>query len=180
MIDIKQDLLKNKTVAVVFPVKDYPVMINELVKTMSTSYGKILYISLNRLYNPLKRKLVQDGIDASKFVFVDCVTKTAVAQPEEHDDCIYVSTPNALTELSIAITKSIQKSYPDIVLFDSLSTLLIYENSMIVSQFVHSTTSKLNAFGVNVVFTILDSDKEQPLIKDLNMLLDKVITIPPN
>lgn len=174
------DLLKYHTVAVIFPVKDYPDQINELVKVLEKDYNKILYVSLNRLYNPLKRKLTQLGVNTSKFVFVDCVTKTAVPQPEETADCIYTSAPNALTEISIAITKSIQTYYPDIVLFDSLSTLLIYENVMTSSQFVHSLTNKMNAFGVNILFTILDGDKEQPLVKDLNMLLDHVVKIDAN
>lgn len=178
MINIKDDIKNNRTTCIVFPVKDYPVMLNDLVRTLSEEYGRILYVSLNRLYNPLKRKLQQDKIDTSKFLFVDCVTKTAVSQPEEHDDCIYVSAPNALTEISIAITKVVQKHYPDIILFDSLSTLLIYESQMSSSQFVHSITNKMNAFGVNACFTILNSDKEQQIIKDMNMLLDKVIIIP--
>ena len=175
---VKQDILKARTACIVFNVKNYPTQINDLVKLYGENYQKILYVTLNRLYNPLKRKIQQDKIDVSKFTFIDCVTKTAVAQPEEHEDCIYVTAPNALTELSIAITKSIQKNYPDVVLFDSLSTLLIYENPMIISQFIHSSTNKMNAFGVNIAFTILEGDKEQALIKDMGMFLDKVINIP--
>lgn len=175
--DLKNDLLKNRTTCIVFPVKDYPILINDLVKTLSENYGKIIYVSLNRLYNPLKRKMQQDKIDTSKFLFVDCVTRTAVAQPEEHDDCIYVSAPNALTEISIAITKIIQTHYPEILIIDSLSTLLIYESQMSASQFIHSISNKMNAFGVNACFTILNGEKEQPLIKDMNLLLDKVIIL---
>ena len=177
MIDIKDDLLKNRTTCIVFPLKDYPVMVNDLVKILAENYSKILYVSLNRLYSPLKRKMQQDKIDTSRFLFVDCVTKTAVAQPEEHEDCIYVSAPNALTEISIAITKTVQTHYPDIIVFDSLSTLLIYESQMSSSQFVHSITNKMTAFGVNACFTILNGEKEQQLIKDMNMLLDKVIIL---
>lgn len=179
-LEIESDLIKHKTVSLVFSVKNYSTAINEVVTSLSKNYTKILYVSLNRLYNPLKRKMQQDKIDTSKFIFIDCVTKTAVAQPEEHDDCTYVSAPNALTETSIAITKSVQKHYPDVVIFDSLSTLLIYENPMIVSQFVHSLTNKMNAFGVNLVFTILDGEKEKPLISDMSMFLEKVITVPEN
>ena len=175
---VKNDIIKSRTTCIVFGVKSYPSQINDLVKLFGENNQKILYISLNRLYNPLKRKMQLDKVDTSKFVFIDCVTKTAVAQPEEHEDCIYVTAPNALTELSIAVTKSIQKNYPDVVLFDSLSTLLIYENPMIISQFIHSLTNKMNAFGVNIAFTILEGDKEQGLIKDMNMFLEKVVNVP--
>lgn len=175
---VKSDLVKSRTTCVVFNVKSYPSQVNDLIKLYGENYQKVLYVSLNRLYNPLKRKMQMDKIDVSKFTFIDCVTKTAVAQPEEHDDCTYVTAPNALTELSISITKSIQKNYPDMVLFDSLSTLLIYENPMIISQFIHSLTNKMNSFGVNIAFTILEGDKEQALIKDMNMFLEKVVNVP--
>lgn len=176
-LDLKDDILKNSTITVVFPVTDYPLQINELVKLVGDNHIKVLYVSLNRLYNPLKRKMIQDGVDVSKFLFVDCATRTAVAQPQEHDDCIYVSSPDALTEISIAITKTIQQSYPDIVLFDSLSTLLIYETPNVATQFVHSLINKMNAFGIKILFTVLDGEKEKPLINDMNMLMDKVLKI---
>jgi archaellum biogenesis ATPase FlaH len=175
--NIRNDLINSTTSAVVFPVNEYSIQINDVVKVLSENFGKILYVSLNRLYNPLKRKIIQEGIDSSRFVFVDAVTKTAIAQPKEETDCIFVSSPDALTELSIAITKTIQTSYPDIIIFDSLSTLLIYENSQVTTQFIHSLINKMTAFGVKMVFTILEGEKEQPLINNLNMLLDKVIKI---
>ncbi|PLW79788.1 hypothetical protein C0585_05910 [Candidatus Woesearchaeota archaeon] len=175
VLEIKNELLQNSTMAVIFPVVDYPNQINEVVKILGENYGKVLYVSLNRLYNPLKRKMQMDGVDISKFIFVDCATKTAVANPPEAQDCIYVSSPDALTEMSIAITKSIQNSYPDLILFDSLSTLLIYENPNVATQFIHSLTNKMNSFGIKIVFTVLDGEKEKPLISNLNMLMDKVI-----
>ncbi|MBR9691052.1 hypothetical protein GOV08_05205 [Candidatus Woesearchaeota archaeon] len=169
--------MKNRTISIIFPIKDYPILIDEVVKEISENFRKILFVSLNNLYNPLKRRLEKIGTDLRKFTFIDCVTKTAVPQPQEHDDCIYVSSPSALTEISIAITKTIQNTYPDIIIFDSLSTLLIYEDAMTSGQFVHSLTNKINAFGISAVFTILDAEKEQALIKDLNMILDKVIRV---
>ncbi|MBR9675593.1 hypothetical protein GOV05_01140 [Candidatus Woesearchaeota archaeon] len=180
VIKIKEELISARIATVVFPVQDYPVQINQLVSILGIHYMKVLYVSLNRLYNPLKRKLEDTGLDSSKFRFIDCVTRTAVAQPTEHEDCVYVSSPSALTEISIAITKVIQKDYPDVILFDSLSTLLIYHNTMNASQFVHSLINKINAFGINAVFTVLDGEKEQSLINDLAMFSDKTIKIDPN
>lgn len=177
---IKDDITNNAVVSVVFPITEYPYKINELIKVLNDNYNKILYVSLNKLYNAIKKNMLSNKIDSSKFLFIDCVTKTAVPNPDEHDDCYYVSAPNSLTEISVAISKKIQESYPDIILFDSLSTILIYEDDRVASQFVHALTNKINAYGINILYTILYAEKEQNLIKDLNMFCDKVITIRPS
>lgn len=174
-IDIIENLRTANTTCVVIPTKEYAETSLDLIRQLTQKYPKTLYVTLNKLYAPLKRKLVDGGVDISKIVFIDCVTKTAIANPVDTDECMYVSSPHAMTEISISITKMIQTHDPDCIFFDSISTLLIYEENMVVNQFIHSLTNKITAFGRRLVLTALDGEKERELIKQLGMIVERVI-----
>ncbi|MCR4368874.1 MAG: hypothetical protein NUV67_03130, partial [archaeon] len=148
-----------------------------LLKKMDASHSKIIYVNLNELYTPLINHLKGLGIDPQKFFFVDAITMTSDKEATLHDNCIFVSSPNALIELSLAISQSLHSQEADAILFDSLSTLLIYENESTVTKFVHSLIGKIKASGLDAYFTALEGDSQSEAIKDLSMFVDRVNTL---
>ncbi|MBN1503418.1 hypothetical protein JW930_07805 [Candidatus Woesearchaeota archaeon] len=175
-IDLKTEIQGKKTFLVVMQSRQYQDQILNLTLQMNSTFNRIAYISLNRLITPLRRQLEENKINVEKFFFIDGITKTAIPNPPSMNNTIFVPSPNDLTKLSIAVTKVLQTFDPDCIFFDSLSTLLIYEDMTIISQFVHSLINKINAYGIRAVLTCLEGDKEQQLIKDLSLILDKVIS----
>jgi len=90
-------------------------------------------------------------------------------------NCTFLSSPNALSELGINISNALQKS--DSLLFDSLSTLLIYEKVGTVMKFVHSLVAKIRVSKCPAIFTALEGDAETQLIKDVTTLVDEIIKL---
>ena len=88
-----------------------------------------------------------------------------------------MSSPNSLIELSLAITQALNKENPDAFVFDSLSTLLIYERDATVTKFIHSLIGKIKATGIDAYFTSLEGDSHNESIKDLGMFVDRVNTL---
>lgn len=175
MTQAVDEALKNRVSVIVVPTDKYNDIINEIAKKLGDNYMNIMYVTLNNLYQPLKRKLSEAGVKVENYFFIDCVTKGAMGKiPANEEQCIYVSSPSALTEISIAITKSLQTKDPDFIVFDSLSTLLIYSQSSVVNQFAHSIVTKINAFGSKIVFPCLKSEKEEELLKSLSLVADKI------
>ena len=82
---------------------------------------------------------------------------------------------SALTELSIAIDKTLSTGKFDGFLFDSLSTLLIYNKSAVVGKFVHSLINKIKAAKVTAIFTALEGDTKSDLLKELGMYVDNIL-----
>lgn len=160
----------------IIPDKDYKKKWMNLVKELSTVDGKICYISLNTPYETLLDSFKIMGIDASKFYFIDAITKTATI-PEESEKCEYVSSPGALTELSLAISNLLDSKTFDYLIFDSLSTLLVYENENTVTKFIHQLISKIRVMKSKAVFSILKQDTGSVLLKDINMFADRVLDI---
>ncbi|MBN2053015.1 hypothetical protein JW756_05920 [Candidatus Woesearchaeota archaeon] len=167
-----------KTFLIAVPTQKYPEVSLDLASTLDHKFSRIAYISLNKLITPLKRSLQGKGINMNKFFFIDGITKTAIPNPPEDPNSIFIPEPNDLTKLSIAITKTMQNFDPDCFFFDSLSTLMVYEDMNIIIQFVHSIVNKINAYGAKIVFTCLaEGEKEAQLIRDLSLILDMVIRV---
>jgi archaellum biogenesis ATPase FlaH len=174
-VNLSADMVDKKVFLMVIPSVDYNDAILEISLQLSTNFSKVAYISLNKLINPLKRSLQEKGVDIQKLFFIDGITKTAIPVPPEDVNGIFLPAPNDLTKLSIALTKVMQSYDPDVILFDSLSTLLIYEDSSVITQFVYSIINKVHAYGIKVVFTCLDGEKERQLVNNMSLIVDKII-----
>ena len=129
---------------------------------------------MNRLITKVRKALEQNGMDLNKYHFVDAVTKSVIPNPELYTNCLYIPSPNDLTKLSIGITKMLRNAGPDYVLFDSVSSLLIYESLELSNQFLHSLANKLNAFGTKSLYTCLQGEEEEKVIRSLSLVIEKV------
>ena len=86
---------------------------------------KICYVSLNKPAENVCEGLDKKKISTSNTFFIDAVSKS-LGHNVEKDNVLYVSSPSALTELSIAIISALKGNSFDAFVFDSLSTLDIY------------------------------------------------------
>lgn len=178
-IDIKEGIKNNKIVVFVIPNKEYAARLEEIITALSKVYKSMCYVSLNKPYNVLINKLKKSKIDTEKFFFIDCITESVEGNAVK-DHVFYVYSPKALTELSITIKKVLDKAKIEITIFDSLSTLLIYEEIVNVIRFTQSLMTTLRTRGSGGIFTCLKEGISEDLIKDLNMFADKVITLDQN
>ena len=87
--------------------------------------------------------------------------------------CLSISTFGS----DIVINEFIQHSF-DYLLFDSLTTLLIYHRKEeIVIKFLSSIINVLKAFNCKGIFYVLNTDEHQLLIDEATMLMDKTVDI---
>lgn len=176
-LDLKKDLSKGQTVVLIIPNDKYMARISEVAKYMGGAYSKTCYVSLNKIVVALSRSLDSSGADSKKFFFIDGVTKSANPDAPECPNCVFVSSASALTDLSIAIDDVIKKENADALLFDSLSTLLIYNKDEVVTKFIHNLTNKLQTNGITTIFAALEGDMGSELIKEIGMFVDGIVKI---
>jgi hypothetical protein len=172
MEDIRKTIKGNDILIFIVPNKDYTSYLMKIAKNAAAVHNKICYISMNRPHDVILREFGKAAIDARKFFFIDCVGRGA-----DGKDVVHVSSPKALTELNITISRVLGKGGIESSLFDSLSTLLIYEDPSNVIKFVHSIISVFRNSDVKAVFTCLKGDVNSELIKDLGMFVDKIVEL---
>lgn len=168
---------ESKIVLLTIQGEEYTKNIHYLAEYLSNKYPRILYVSLNELYSNLVLSLKDSKVDVKKFYFIDAITTSAETNVQKKDNCTFVVSPNALVELSLAISSAIEEQKPRAVLFDSISTLLIYENPKTVVKFVHSLIGKIRAASTDAFFTALEGDAKTPAIEDLGMFVDEFMSM---
>jgi len=137
-----------------------------------------VYVTLNKPYRTMK-KLLEDKVDLRMLIFIDAITKSTGGKMEKTDDCLYLDTMQNLTDLGVAIDQAIRAipSMDKFLLFDSLSTLLIYGQAGSVSKFIHFLTGKMRAFNVNGVLLSLVRGEDDEFLSQLSMFCDQTINL---
>jgi len=166
---------QGETVVLVIPNELYSQKIGGIARTVAKKSKAVCYVSLNKLINALEPKLKKSGADVSKFLFVDGITKSANPNIEEADNVMYVGSASALTEISLTLGKIFNSGHFDGFIFDSLSTLLVYNNPKTVGKFVHNIINKIKAKNMTAVFTALEGDTNSSLLKECSMYVDNVV-----
>ncbi len=175
--EVNKQLEENQVLLLVIPNEHYSSDILEITGNLSQTSKSICYVSLNRLYQPLIRKMQENNIDVRKFFIIDGITKTAIPNPPKTERCEYIPAPNALTDLNLAIAKTSCDFNIDTLIFDSLSTILIYERDDTITKFIHFLIIKLRSLDIKCVFTCLKGDTDTGVIKALSMFVDVVLRL---
>lgn len=137
-----------------------------------------VYVTLNAPYETVKKRLEEKNIDTRMIIFIDAVTKTSQGI-ERKDNCLLIGNPQNLSDISIAMDQAV-RSLPAakrFLFFDSLSTLLLYNNPASVAQFVHFLSGRMHVWKVNGIIISLQNKKDQELIDSLLPFCDTQINM---
>lgn len=171
-MDIKSEIKNNNVILIVTPGVEYNNLIVDMAKSVS---GKnVCYVTLNKTFDSLKELFDKNKINYEKFVFIDGISKTIKNMPDQAKACYFISNPAALTELSLKINSLINHGF-EFIVFDSITSLLVYEKNAPVSRFIGSVVAKVRESKVKGLFYALDLKDQENLIQEISMFVDKVV-----
>jgi len=174
--DIRKEISGKDILLFLIPNRNYSDGMKSITAASAKIFDKICYVSLNKPHETLMSIFKGCGINTGGIVFVDCVAAGA-KKPASVCKVFFVPSPNALTDLNIAINNVVKEERAKVILFDSLSTILVYQEPSIVIKFSHSIISSLRSAKVKGVFTCLKEDIGNELVKDLSMFVDKIVEL---
>jgi len=133
-----------------------------------------VYVTLNKPFENMEGTLKREKIDTKMIIFIDAVTKTAGGKVEKTDKCLYIGAPDNLSDISIAMDQAVRAlpSKNRFVFFDSLSTLLVYNDVSTVARFIHFLAGKMRVWKVKGIIVSLRKEKDQELINELMQFCD--------
>ena len=173
-MDLTKELNINPILLSVLRKEYYNESIFELMKGLKDK--KLCYVTLNKPSDSLQRAFSIHNIPINNMFFIDAVSQ-GIGKGKDKDNTILVSSPFALTELSIAIGETLKTGAFDALLFDSLSTLKLYEMGNSAGRFTSNIMNKIKMEDRKGVFTCLEEDTDSDLIKDSCMNVDKVLNL---
>lgn len=142
------------------------------------NWSKVCYVTLNKASSYLCEELKKRGMNKDNFYFIDGIS-SMLRDVKEESNCLFVSSPNDLVELSIAISEIISSKKFEILIFDSLSNLLVYhrDNQQGLSHFFSSVSHLIKRQRTSALFICFENDEKFPFINENAHLIDKYINM---
>lgn len=172
-LEVSKELEQNASILLILSPEDH----SSLMKFIEPiKKKKICFVTLSRTYDAVEKDLKELGADPKNFFILDAVTSTfSRAKPPEH--VTFIPSPDALTDMNIAIIETMKNEKCDYLVFDSISTLLTYRKNPLVARFTDFVLGKIKDLKGRAIFTCLDGDSKAQAIQEISLHIDKVIRI---
>ncbi len=178
-LDLLSEIANNKFLLILMEEREYLSKLEEIMKSAEKTKTRICYVCLNKPYDDVVKDLKNKGIKTADFFFIDVLT-SHYREAASAANCIFLRSPNDLAAMRIAIKKAVDDKKCSVILFDTISTLLIYQQTSSVIKFTHNLLSDNVKEDVKKLFILLKHDtvsaeESEKLGKDLGMFADKTL-----
>jgi hypothetical protein len=147
-----------------------------VLKYFASKSSRGVYVTLNKPFSVLTKNFEKAGIPSNSLFFVDGVTN--VSAVEEASDHACLGSGIDLSNLCIGISRAVgQLKDEKFLLLDSLSTLLIYNESRAVSKFAHLLTEKMRRWNTQGSLLTVEMNAEKDVVSQLAPFCDKVVKL---
>lgn len=136
-----------------------------------------VYLTYNKPYSTMKHILNQEKIDPRMIIFIDAITLPSGGIATDTERCLYLSDLRNLSDLAVFIDEALNAvpTNKKFLFLDSLSTLILYNNSGSVAKFIHFLTGKLRSWNLDGVFLSLELESDSEFLEQLSLFCDKKI-----
>lgn len=177
---ISEDVV-NKFLLLLAGEDEYVDKLKEIINVAGKKDTKICYICMSRPYKDVIEDLEKRGFDTKKFFFID-VLSSHYGKPTPKKNCIFIDEPSDLGSIREAIKKTMNIEKFSAIIFDTISTLLVYQETSSIVKFAHEILSDEKQENVKKLFIVLKGgsvplEENERLLKDLKMFADKTINI---
>ncbi|MBW2983798.1 hypothetical protein KY361_01680 [Candidatus Woesearchaeota archaeon] len=148
-----------------------------IIKHLTDKNVPGVYVTLNKPFETMQNIFKRQKIGTEIIIFIDAVTQTAGGDIEKTDKCLFIGSPDNLSDISIAMDQAVRAlpTKEKFVFFDSLSTLLMYNNVETVSRFIHFLAGKMRVWKVKGIIVSLRKKQDKELIDALMQFCDVVL-----
>jgi hypothetical protein len=150
----------------------------EIIKNLSSLGFHTVVVTTNFPFGVLKKLYEQNGVSLEQVTFIDTVTKYSIGTVQDVPGIVrYVNNPANLTDMGIAVTEVLKElsGKKVCILFDSISTMLVYLSSPNISKFIHFVTNKLRLMDVSGIFLAVEKGLDPQLLTQLTTYVDEII-----
>ena len=178
--NLKELHLKDNYVALaIVDAEKYQQTNSRIIKGLIKKSLPGVYVSLNRPYEDIKSYFEKQKINLRNVIFIDAVTKTAGGKIKKTEDCLFIGSPKDLSDISIAMDQAIMAipAEDKFLFFDSLSTLLLYNDVKVVAKFIHFLSGKMRVWKVKGIIISLRRKQDQELILELKTFCDLTLNL---
>ncbi|MCX8175279.1 MAG: hypothetical protein N3E51_03680 [Candidatus Micrarchaeota archaeon] len=174
-MDVQEELSRHQVLLVLMPNGNYDHIALAHLKKLSKK--PTCFVTLNKTYESLRELLEKKKISQENIVFIDAISKTIKSMPNQTKSCYFITSPTSLTEMQIAILRLMKHGF-EYVIFDSLSSILVYQKNAPIGKFVSALSNNARQNKNKLVFYMVKSSQHKALVDELKMFVDAVLALP--
>jgi len=134
----------------------------------------VVYVTVNKPFSTLIAHFQKEKIDTSKIFIIDAISPHEVRA----QNAVFIKSPKELTNISITTTSTLEKlKKAKILIFDSISTLMVYNKFEVVKEFIHFISNKMKELKVTFVMTCIKEMTDKKTLSDLRAFVDNIIEV---
>lgn len=173
------DFKKGEVILLIVSAQKYLQVSLEVLKHYCNNQkSSCVYVSVNRPYNTLMNLIKANKINSEKLFVIDAITPPS-DQQKSIKNAIFIGSPRGLTDISISASSAVKSLTKGdrMLFFDSLSTLLIYNDAGSVTKFAHFLINKMKEWSITGVIISLEKETDEKLTSQLSQFVDRVVEI---
>ncbi len=172
-----EDWIGNIAILIIQP-ESYVHISNEIPVELVKEWGmKGIIVSANKPFMTVKEHLQKLNV-LSSLKYLDCASTIAGANPQ-NENLFLINNPADLTSLGICIHKCVANvseracAEREFLIFDSLTTLLIYNKEKDLTAFAHQLGLTLKSIRITTFFLMVEMESTKEMLKFLSTIADK-------
>lgn len=134
---------------------------------------KGIYVSLNEPCTLLCKECTEKVMSSKNMLIIGGVCKSLGIECVKN--CVQLTSPKDLTELSLAINNALSTKLFDFLFFDQFSTLLLYNSLKTIEKFSSYLINKIKLNNIKGVMMCVYEEDSKKIISHLSGLCDKTI-----
>ncbi|MCR4335102.1 MAG: hypothetical protein NUV57_01040 [archaeon] len=155
--------------------KEYSGIRNGVIQKYSKSDIQVVFLSLNSGYAKIVQDLNKEKLDSKNIFFIDMISIERDLEPNPASNVVYLEAPTELTEAMLLVVKKLDEKPKTVLVLDSISTLLIYNDKSSIEKFIHTLVGKANASKASVLLLSSDAKQKEDITKTISQFVDLTI-----
>lgn len=169
-----------QSVGVVLPSNNYDDLTHALFDFIQSKPDQpLIYVTITKPYHLLQRQF-KEVIENSSITFIDCVSRAAGIQTAHDDHCYFLDSPSQLEQLILITVNNVKRVGNDpqpIVVLDALSTLSLYNDGLLVTEFFSHLLNNLYLYNTHTLSLCLEEEMNEYMNKMLYLKNEKIIKL---
>ena len=168
----------NQSVGVVLPSSNYSDLIQAFFEYIrSRPEDAWVYVTITKPYENIVKQFGELA-ESKNIRFVDCISRAAGISKTD-PNCVYVESPSMLEKLGLEIInifKTVDEKTNKYLILDSLSTLIIYNDQEIVTEFFYHLANRTRSRNIHIISLAIEEEGMDKFNK-LLYLNDKILKV---
>lgn len=169
----------NQSVGILLPSQNYQDLTQALFKRIKEKSDEAwVYLTITKPFQNISNQF-PFITEIKNIRFIDCVSRAAgISKPTEN--VIFIESPTMLEKIGLEIMnnfKDVDSKTKKYLVIDSLTNLIIYNDTEIVTEFFYNIMNRTRSNNINTISIAIEEEDLENCLNRLIYLNDKILKI---